>query len=152
MPIKFNITKHDVLASKFRQLVQRTNGSDFTTDDAGDDLLHAQATLIASFSPGHSWQTNRAIIERDSERLRASPEVKNEYLAAKKSRWKMVGSKDIQEVSQMNMPDSLFSVWLAFNTEKEKREVYRVAWTNLNREFAEECDNRERAVDATARV
>jgi len=149
MPIKFNITKHDILASRFHQLIQRSNGGVFVGDDA---LLHAQATLVASFSPGHSWQTNRAIIERDSERLRSSPEVKNEYLAAKKSRWKMVGSKDIQEVSQMNMPDSLFSVWLAFNTEKERREVYRVAWTNLNREFAEECDNRERAVDATARV
>jgi hypothetical protein len=149
MPIKFNITKHDVLAGRFHQLVQKTNGGAITNDDA---LLHAQATLIASFSPGHSWQTNRSIIERDTERLRASQEVKNEYAAAKTIRWKQVNSKDIQEVSQMSIPDSLFSVWLAFNTEREKRDMYRVAWTNLQSEFREECDNRERAPEAAARA
>ncbi|MDE1866059.1 MAG: hypothetical protein KGH94_05495 [Candidatus Micrarchaeota archaeon] len=152
MPIKFNITKHDVLSGKFRQLVQKYNGSEFSSEDVGDGLLHAQATLIASFSPGHSWQTNRALIDRDTERLRSSLEVKNEYTAAKRSRWKMVGSKDIQEVSQMNIADSLFSVWLAFNTEKEMRELYRAAWMGLNKEFQEECDNRERAIGATARI
>ena len=78
--------------------------------------------------------------------------MKNEYAAARKSRWKMVGPKDIQEVSQMNIPDSLFSVWLAFNTEKERREVYRVAWTSLNREFEEECDNRQKTQESAARV
>lgn len=149
MPIKFNITKHDVLAGKFHQLVQKVNGGTLAGDDA---LLHAQATLIASFSPGHSWQTNRSLIERDTERLRASQEVKNEYAAAKTSRWKMVNSKDIQEVSQMNVPDSLFSVWLAFNTEREKRETYRSAWTNLQKEFDDECDNRERASESPARA
>ncbi len=52
MPIKFNITKHDVLAGKFHQLVQRVNGNRPYEDD---DLLQAQATLIASFSPGVTW-------------------------------------------------------------------------------------------------
>ncbi len=149
MPIKFNITKHDVLAGKFHQLVQKTSGSNIAPDDS---LLHAQATLIASFSPGHSWQTNRSLMERDMERLRSSQEVKNEYAAAKASRWKMVNSKDIQEVSQMSIPDSLFSVWLAFNTEREKRETYRSAWTTLQSEFNDECDNRERAPEAAARA
>jgi hypothetical protein len=148
MPIKFNITKHDILASRFHQLIQRSNGGVFVGDDA---LLHAQATLVASFSPGHSWQTNRSLVERDIERLRSSQEVKNEYAAAKTLRWKMVGSKDIQEVSQMRIPDSLFSVWLAFNTEKERRDVYRTAWADLNREFEEECDKKERPAE-TARV
>lgn len=115
-------------------------------------MLHSQATLIAAFSPGHSWQTNRSLLEKDIERLRASQEVKNEYSAAKTSRWKMVNSKDIQEVSQMSIPDSLFSVWLAFNTEKDKREGYRTAWITLNKEFAEECDNRERALGSPARA
>ena len=145
MPIKLNITKHDVLAGKFHQLVQKTNGGSVANDDA---VLHAQATLVASFSPGHSWQTNRSIIEKDLERLRASQEIKNEYAAAKSSRWKMVGSKDIQEVSQMRIPDSLFSIWLAFNTEKERRETYRTAWTGLQKEFDDECDNRESPLQA----
>jgi hypothetical protein len=153
MPIKFNITKHDVLAGRFHQLVQRTNGSGVPSGEEDDDgLLYAQATLIASFSPGHSWQTHRSLVDKDMERLRASQEVKNEYTAAKTSRWKMVGAKDIQEVSQMNIPDSIFSVWLAFNTEKDRRETYRTAWNNLNREFAEECDNRELAPEAAARA
>jgi hypothetical protein len=147
MPIKFNITKHDILASKFHQLAQKANGTSFSGDD---ELIHAQATLVASFSPRHAWQTNRALISRDTERLRASPEVKTEYMEAKKSRWKMVDPKDLQEVAQMNLPDSLFSVWLAFNTEKDRRDVYRTAWTNLNREFEEECDNRERTATARA--
>jgi hypothetical protein len=149
MPIKFNITKHDVLAGRFHQLVQKVNGSSLSGDDA---LLHAQATLIASFSPGHSWQTHRSLLERDTERLRASQEVKNEYAAAKTLRWKMVSSKDIQEVSQMSIPDSLFSVWLAFNTEREKRDTYRSAWSNLQKEFDDECDNRERAAESPARA
>jgi len=149
MPIKFNITKHDVLAGRFRQLAQRANGIAFAGDD---DLLHAQATLVASFSPRHAWQTNKAMLDRDSERLRASAEIKNEYIAAKSSRWKAVDPKDLQEVSQMCIPDSLFSVWLAFNTEKEKRDTYRTAWTNLNKEFQEECDNRELAPGAAARA
>ena len=148
MPIKFNITKHDVLAGRFHQLVQRTNDKVFAGDDA---LLHAQATLIASFSPGHSWQTNKSLLEKDMERLRASQEVKNEYAAAKTLRWKMVGSKDIQEVSQMNIPDGLFSVWLAFNTERERRDVYKNAWADLQKEFQEECDRRENPVE-TARA
>jgi hypothetical protein len=144
MPIKFNITKHDMLAGEFHQLVQRTNGGTIAGDDS---LLHAQATLIASFSPGHSWQTHRSLLEKDTDRLRTSQEVKNEYAAAKGSRWKMVNSKDIQEVSQMRIPDSLFSVWLAFNTERDKRDTYRTAWTNLHAEFDEECDNRERSAE-----
>jgi hypothetical protein len=148
MPIKFNITKHDVLAGRFHQLVQRTNGTALTGDDA---LLHAQATLIASFSPGHSWQTNRSLLEKDLERLRSSQEIKNEYVAARTLRWKIVGSKDIQEVSQMSIPDGLFSVWLAFNTEKEKRDVYKSAWSNLQKEFREECDRKESPAE-TARV
>ena len=148
MPIKFNITKHDVLAGRFRQLAQKANGS-FSGDDG---LLHAQATLVASFSPRHGWQTNRAMIERDTERLRASPEVKSEYLSAKNSRWKSVEPKDLQEVAQMNIPDSLFSVWLVYNTEKEIRELYRNAWTILNKEFQEDCDNRERAEESAARA
>ncbi len=148
MPIKFNITKHDRLAGRFHQLVQRASGGNFTGDDA---LLHAQATLIASFSPGHSWQTNRSFVDKDIERLRSSAEVKNEYAAARTLRWKMVGSKDIQEVSQMSITDGLFSVWLAFNTEKEMRDVYRTAWTGLNAEFKEECDTKEHPAE-TARA
>lgn len=148
MPIKFNITKHDVLAGRFHQLVQRINGTALAGDDA---LLHAQATLVASFSPAHSWKTNRSFLEKDIERLRTSKEIKDEYTAAKTSRWKMVGSKDIQEVSQMRIPDGLFSVWLASNTEREKREVYKTAWTGLQNEFQEECDRKESPVE-TARA
>jgi hypothetical protein len=148
MPIKFNITKHDVLAGRFHQLVQRVNGAGLDGDDA---VLHAQATLIASFSPGHSWQTNRSLLEKDMEKLRSSQEVKNEYAAAKILRWKMVGSKDIQEVSQMNIPDGLFSVWLAFNTEREKMGTYKSAWAGLQKEFREECDRKESPVE-TARA
>ena len=149
MPIKFNITKHDVLAGKFRQLSQKANGSAFVGED---DILHAQATLVASFSPRHAWQTNKAMLDRDSERLQSSAEIKNEYLAAKSSRWKTVDPKDLQEVSQMTIPNSLFSVWLAFNTEKDRRDTYRTAWTNLNKEFQEECDNREVATGTAARA
>ena len=41
---------------------------------------------------------------------------------------------------QTDIPDMLFSVWLTFNTNKDKKILYRDAWYTLKRAFNTECD------------
>jgi len=142
MPIKYNLTKNDILAGKFHQIAQKK-------DDASsgqDDLIRAAATLIAAFSSTHSWQTFKCLSERDMEKLRSSYDIKTEYSSAKANRWKMVGTRDIEEVARMNINQTLFSVWLSFNTERNSHETYKAAWSMLNREFQKECDMKMESV------
>jgi hypothetical protein len=137
MPIKYNLTKNDILAGKFHQLTQRKNGS--SSED--DDLLMAAATLIASFSSAHSWQTYKHISSMDMDGLRCT-EVKTEYLSAEQERWKHVSTRDIDEVARMNITPSLFSIWLCFNIDKSKKKLYKDAWDLLTSEFEKECDTK----------
>lgn len=146
MPIKYNLTKNDILASKFHQLSQK-NIAELSDHPSQEDLLQAQAILIASFSSSHSWQTFKCITEMNMERLRSN-DIKSEYQSAKTERWKHVTTRDIEEVAKMNITPSLFSIWLSFNTERERKQTYRSAWDLLVGEFQKECDMK---VESTVR-
>jgi hypothetical protein len=135
MPIKYNLTKYDILAEKFHDLAQKKG-----TLDKDEEITKAGATIIVSFSPAHSWQTSKAIIEGNINAFNSS-EVKNEYKLASEKKWKLVRNTDIQEVSCINIRDNLFSTWLLTNIpEKNTRETYRKAWCVLKEQFNEECD------------
>lgn len=135
MPIKYNLTKYDILADKFHELVLK-NGSPLTKDE---EVLKAEATLIASFASAHSWQTYKAMIEGDLAAFN-SLDIKNEHVIAKNEKWKRVKNIDIQEVASTNIRDGAFYTWLSLNSEKTYRETYRKAWEMLKRHVNEECD------------
>ncbi|MGI0134442.1 MAG: hypothetical protein ACREBW_05745 [Candidatus Micrarchaeaceae archaeon] len=149
MPIKYNLTKHDILADKIRKLAQRTNTikteqkiSANLSDE--DRTLHATAVLIASFSKSHSWKTanclpNGGVMGLDPSEL---AEIAAEHDAARDSKWKNVRNTDIQEVAEMNIRDSAFYGWLNYAvSDKSAYDTYKSAWRSLNKEFEEECDS-----------
>ena len=140
MPIKYTLTKNDMLAEKIHSYVLRSGNADReeapVTDSEG---LRAKATIIAAFASSLSWQTFRAL--KDGTPLLVGPEIKNEYSLAKASRWKQIRSADIQEVAGMNISERTFFMWLFSNVEKEDRELYKKAWSSLREEFAQECDD-----------
>lgn len=135
MPIKINLTRNDELAFKFHEVAQKPAAS----MNHDDTLYMAQAVLISSFSSAHSWQTYKCLVDKDVERLRSAT-VKDEYLQSEASKWKRVRSVDISEVAQAEINDTLFSIWLTFNTSKDKKIIYRDAWYTLKKEFNKECD------------
>ena len=135
MPIKYNLTKYDILAEEFHELAQKKDNS-FTKDE---ETLKAEATLIASFASAHSWQTYKSIIEGNANALNSS-QIRTEHLEAKKEKWKHVRNIDIQEVSCANIRDNLFFTWLSVNADKDTKELYRKAWYVLKEQFDEECD------------
>lgn len=135
MPIKYNLTKYDMLAEKIHELAQKRD----TTFSKDEETLRAEATLIASFASAYSWQTYKTIIDGNNAAFN-SVEIKNEHNLAKSEKWKRVRNMDIQEVSCANIRDSSFFVWLSTNVDKPTRETYKQAWTKLKQEFNEECD------------
>jgi hypothetical protein len=135
MPIKYNLTKYDMLAERIHELSQKRDAP-FSKDE---ETLVAEATLIASFASSHSWQTHKTLTEGNPNNLNSS-EVKGEHLAAKTLKWKHVRNMDIQEVSGINIRDSLFYAWLSCNADKMNKETYKKAWLKLKEEFNEECD------------
>lgn len=135
MPIKYNLTKYDILAEKFHDIVAK-NGTALGKED---EILKAMATLVASFSSAHSWQTYKTIIEGNINSLN-SPEVKNEYMRALMENWKRVKNTDIQEVASTNVRDGIFFTWLTMNVAKPEREKYRKAMDVLKQHMNEECD------------
>jgi hypothetical protein len=136
MPIKYNLTKYDLLADDIHELANKKES--FSKEE---EILRAEATLIASFASSHSWQTHRIITEGNVNQI-SSSEIKGEYETAKKQKWKNIRNTDIQEVACKNIRDGLFFTWLSANTEKEKqaRDLYKNAWIRLKEEFDEECD------------
>ena len=143
MPTKINLTRNDELALKFHEVSLKPEGT-ITSDDV---VKVAEAVLISSFSSAHSWQTYKCIVNKDSNTLR-SQVVKDEYLQAEAWKWKKVRSVDISEVAQTDMPDMLFSVWLTFNTSKDKKIIYRDAWYRLKQAFNTECDGRANMISS----
>ena len=142
MPIKYNLTKNDILADMFHKLAQRKS-ADFSDDE---NQIRAMATIIASFSSGHSWQTYRCVIRRDLSSFN-SDGARSEFEAAQESRWKGVTNRDILEVSQLNISDTVFFRWLSAHMgpmDRDKRQTYVLAWNRLQDEFRKDCDIRER--------
>ncbi len=135
MPIKYNLTKHDILAENIRELLQKRDP--FTRDE---EIRRAEAIIIASICSSHSWQTNQIITEGNVTALLTSPHVRNEYTEAKNTKWKLVNNMNIQEVARLNI-NGMFHMWLnAINIDKPTKEIYKEAWTLLRSEFAAECD------------
>jgi hypothetical protein len=153
MPIKYNITKYDVLVGEIHRLVQKCNSHhtyrlDGRPDGEALDLtekelqLKAVAVIIASFSSGHSWQTHKCL---QSEGQFDKTEVKQEYLEAENSRWKSVTLNDVEELASTAISDSAFYKWLFYNVGKDKQQEYKNAWNMLKTEFDSTCDELEQS-------
>ncbi|MCL4404820.1 MAG: hypothetical protein M1544_00420 [Candidatus Marsarchaeota archaeon] len=153
MPIKYNITKYDVLVGRIHKLIQKSNPqhayanglkqeSSYDPDSPEEKRLMAMAVIVASFSSNHSWQTHKCLQKGGQMNI---PEVKEEYLQAERNRWRNVSLTDMEEIASMQIQDSTFYNWLFYNVLKEKQKVYREAWTTLKGEFETACDEIERS-------
>ena len=140
MPIKYNLTKYDMLSTRIKKVSVKKAPKEMSNEEYGTML---KAILIASFASGHSWQTFRTLTAQASGTMN-KPEIKKEYQDAITSKWKMITPFDIVEVSTTNVSDGSFSQWLFFNVDKTQRENYKKAWTELKTEFNEDCDTIER--------
>ncbi|HVC58576.1 MAG TPA: hypothetical protein VND15_03825 [Candidatus Acidoferrales bacterium] len=139
MPIKYNLTTHDILAGSIHKLAINGNGSAAIQQLADQDsVLRAKAIIIAAFSSAHSWKTYKAVTSGTV--LLNKPEIKEEYIAAKGSKWKSVRNIDIQEVASMDLRDGHFSSWLFSNVDKTEHPTYRTAWGGLRKDFLNGCD------------
>jgi len=137
MPIKYNLTKYDMLAEKYHELSQKKD-----TFTPPEELIRAQAVLIAAFSSSHSWQTNKMITESDVRSLSNSTDIViAEHILAKTTKWKQVKNMDIQEIARTNI-SGMFPVWLnSIKVDQNTRMMYRQAWDKLQKEvFSAECD------------
>ncbi len=139
MPIKFNLTKYDLLTAKIKKLA----GRDVRALTKEEQQTIRQAILISSFASGHSWRTYRALTAQSSTPMN-DPELKQEHSEASTSKWKAITPFNIVEVSNMNIAESAFSQWLFFNVDRTQHKEFTDAWTRLQKEFAEDCDVVER--------
>ena len=136
MPIKYNLTKFDVLANKVKKITQSRNHE--ITDE--DITTIIKAIIIASFASGHSWKTHKTITTT-KQLSNNIEEIAEEYREAKENKWRLITPFDIAEVAEKNIDNSLFSQWLYFCVDKNERERYLNAWQGLQKEFNEACDN-----------
>lgn len=140
MPIKYTLTKNDMLAEKIHNYALKSGNPDPEEEpDIDEENLRVKATIIASFASSLSWQTFKSVNNCAS--MLGSPEIKNEYDLAKSVRWKQIRSADIQEVASMNIGERVFFSWLLFNVKKDEHTTYKRAWLSLLQEFAQECDD-----------
>lgn len=137
MPIKYNLTKYDMLSTKVKKVSTKKEG--FSKEDSNTVI---KAVLIASFASGHSWQTYKILTNGGG--MLNQPDIKKEYFDARTSKWKLITPFDIVEVSKTNPSDAAFSQWLFFNVDKNEHENYVQAWAELKAEFEEACDDIER--------
>lgn len=135
MPIKYNLTKYDLLAEEIHELSQKRN-TPFTKDE---ETLKAEAVILVSFASSHSWHTSTVLISGNPNEF-SSAQVKGEYALASKENWKHVRNTDIQEVSCANVRDTLFYMWMSTNVERQDRDLFVDAWGRLKQMFNEECD------------
>ena len=136
MPIKYNLTRYDILANKIHKIVVKRT-SEPTSDPEDDEDLKMIAILVASFSSAHAWQTHKCIEARESLN---KPEIKEEHKEAENERWKQISPYDIEEIAKESIPDNVFNEWLFFNVEKEKQHTYKNAWNKLKAELADGLD------------
>jgi len=136
MPIKYNLTRYDILANKIHKIIVK-RAPDQESDPEDDEDLKTIAILIASFSSAHAWQTHKSIVGRETLN---KPEIKDEHREAEAERWRQVSSYDIEELAKENISDNIFNEWLFFNVEKEKQQAYKSAWNKLKAEIADGLD------------
>jgi len=136
LPIKYNLTKFDVLANKVKKITQSRN-HEITDEDRATII---KAIIIASFASGHSWKTHKTITTT-KQLSNYIEEIAEEYREAKENKWRLITPFDIAEVAEKNIDNSLFSQWLYFCVDKNERDRYLNAWQGLQKEFNEACDN-----------
>lgn len=142
MPIKYNLTKYDIISSQIKKITAK-KGSNGDGADPEDKKTMLKAVLIASFSSGHSWQTYKAATSSTPMAFN-KPEIKKEYVDSVTSKWKTITPFDIDEVSKSQISDNAFSEWLFFNVGKEDHESYKEAWDDLKMDFNDSCDDVEK--------
>ncbi len=140
MPIKYNLTKYDMLSTKIKKVSTKKAPKEMSPEERN---VMMKAVLIASFASGHSWQTFRTLTSQVSASMHR-PEIKKEFIDAASSKWRLITPFDILEVSTTSIPDNAFSEWLFFTVEKDQQEDYKKAWGQLKSEFDEDCDAVER--------
>ncbi len=145
MPLKHNITKYDVLATRIRKIALK-NGAVSLSDQEKRAVV--MAVLIASFSSGQSWRTHNLITGNPSDLNNG--EVKEEYQHAAASRWKTIAASDINEVLNKNISDGAFHSWLFFNVDHHHHNLYNEVWAELQTQFKEACDDIE-IIDSSVR-
>jgi hypothetical protein len=136
MPIKYNLTKYDMLSTRIKKVSVKKSPKELSLEERKTMI---KAILIASFASGHSWQTYRTLTSQVSASMH-SPEIRKEYQETVASKWKLITPFDIVEVSTTNIPDNAFSEWLFFNVEKNNHQEYKHAWSELKADFNEDCD------------
>lgn len=137
MPLKHNVTKYDVLATKIHKISLK-QPSDLTKEEKRVAIM---AVLVASLSSGQSWKTHNLIMDGLSNLN--SEEVREEYRHAVSSRWKTITAADISEVLNKGVSPTAFSTWLFFNVEKQQHSLYKAVWEEMRTTFMEACDDVE---------
>ncbi len=139
MPIKYNLTKYDKLFSRIKK-VSTKKDREMTKEET---CTMFKAVLLAAFASGHSWQTFRTLTAEASASFN-KPEIKKEYEDAATNKWKSVQPSDINEVANSNISEGAFSAWLFFNVQREYHDQYKRVWSELQADFARDCDSVER--------
>jgi hypothetical protein len=142
MPIKYNLTKYDMLSTRIKKVPPKKPLNEMSKEERATVI---KAVLIACFASGHSWQTFK-ILKSNTSGAMNTPEIKKEFSEALAGKWKLITSFDIEEVSTANISDSAFSDWLYSNVDKDYHDDYKSAWAELKSEFEEDCDVIERRV------
>ncbi|MCL5430610.1 MAG: hypothetical protein M1504_04025 [Candidatus Marsarchaeota archaeon] len=142
MPIKYNLTKYDMLMGKVKKIATAKKEQKAMTPE---ELMNMyKAIIVASFASGHSWKTYKILTSQPQPTAMNNPDVKNEHVEARNTKWKQISPFDIGEIAKLSVQDSTFSEWLFYNVEQEHHDGYKKAWMSLNVEFNEACDDVER--------
>ncbi len=144
MPIKYNLTKYDMLFSKIKRILSKKGPKEMTKEEKNTMF---EAVLVAAFSSSHSWQTYKAI-ESGIPGVFRAPEIRKEYEEAFLMQWKRISPFDINEVASVNMGDNAFSEWMFFNVPKDSQTDVSGAWRSLQKEFNKDCDTTEKVAYA----
>lgn len=139
MPIKYNLTKYDLLSTKIKKIAGKKGIGEMTKEEYRTML---KAVIVASFASGHSWKTYKITTSSGGHEFN-NPEIKEEHQQAYVSKWKTVSPFDIGEISETNISDHAFSTWLFFNVDKSEHDDYKNAWNELQQELAEDCDGEQ---------
>ncbi|MDE1856826.1 MAG: hypothetical protein KGH98_01940 [Candidatus Micrarchaeota archaeon] len=154
MPIRYNLTKYDTLATRIHKLAVKNNGraslppNNGSGNDGDDRHVVNIAILIASFSSSHSWQTSKIITDPISDMK--NPDVRQEYVTAASGGWKSISAHDINEVYNRNIPEPAFKRWLFSHVDKQLHDGYTSAWSSFKSMLEGDCDDVE-TISATSK-
>lgn len=143
MPIKYNLTKCDILANEIhklslKELKESHSDNDSSEHEPEDIEIKLMAIIIASLTSSHSWQTYKCI-EQQIDGFNAEV-IKREHEEAIEERWKHITPSDISELVNLNISDSVFYRWSFFNVNREEHKYYVKAWKRLKEEMSNSYD------------